>query len=162
MDWLTLTTQIATIISVIFAAISIRSNTYLSRKQWNVDTFNTYSERHLAAIKAFPDNAFYNRFDESKLPERSPELTFAVRNYLFVICNVHYLAYHKYLEESIWNAWRRDMERTLNSPLIAREWCDIKSEFEYFEPFAQFVEENQTVEENQSLEKNKTGEENQT
>ena len=150
MDWLTLTTQIATIISVIFAAISIRSNTYLSRKQWNVDTFNTYSERHLAAIKAFPDNAFYNRFDESKLPERSPELTFAVRNHLFVICNVHYLAYHKYLEESIWNAWRRDMERTLNS------------EFEYFEPFALFVEENQSVEENQRVEKNKTVEESQT
>ena len=143
MDWLNLTAQIAAIISVIFAAVSIRANTYLSRKQWNVDTFNTYSERHLEAIKAFPDNAFYNRFDESKLPERSPELTFAVRNYLFVICNVHYLAYHKYLEQSIWDAWRKDMERTLQSPLISREWLDIKSEFDYFEPFAAFVEENQ-------------------
>ena len=143
MDWLNLTAQLAAIISVIFAAVSIRANTYLSRKQWNVDTFNTYSERHLAAIKAFPDNAFYNRFDESKLPERSPDLTFAVRNYLFVICNVHYLAYHKYLEASIWNAWRRDMERTLRSPLITREWPDIKSEFDYFEPFVAFVEENQ-------------------
>ena len=144
MDWLTLTAQFATITSVIFAAVSIRSNTYLSRKQWNVDTFNTYSERHLEAIKAFPNNAFYNRFDESKLPERSPELTFAVRNYLFVICNVHYLAYHKYLEASIWEAWRKDMERTLSSPLITREWPDIKSEFDYFEPFAAFVEDNQT------------------
>lgn len=144
-DWLTLATQAATIISVIFAAISIRSNTRISHKQWHVDTFNTYSVRHQSAVDAFPDNAFYNRFDESKLPERSPELTVAVRNYLFVICNVHYLAYHKYLETSIWEAWRKDMERTLRSPLITREWPDVKSEFDYFEPFAEFVEESQKV-----------------
>ena len=142
-NWLEITaqvSQVAGVISVIFAAVSIRSNTRISYRQWNIDTFTTYSERHKEAIAAFPDNAFYNRLDPEKLPERSPELTQAVLNYLFVICDVHYLAYHKYLEDSIWQAWRADLTRTLRCPLIAREWPALKPQFKYFEPFAQFVD----------------------
>ena len=149
MNWLEITAQIsqvAGVISVIFAALAIRSNTKLSHRQWNIDTFTTYSERHKNAIAAFPDNAFYNRLDPETLPPRSPELSTAVLNYLFVICDVHYLAYQKYLDDSIWQAWRKDLTRTLCCPLITREWPDLKPQFEYFEPFAQFVEEIQDTE----------------
>ncbi len=145
MDWLSITAQIsqlAAIISVIFAAISIRSNTRLNRKQWNVSTFITYTERHKDAINGFPDNAFYHRLDDSKLPVRSPELTQAVINYLFVICEVHYLAYQQYIDDSIWQVWREDMERTLRCPLISREWPELKPQFESFDAFTRFVEEN--------------------
>lgn len=144
MDWLSITAQIAqiaTITSVIFAAIAIRSNTRLNRKQWNVTTFTTYTERHKAAVNSFPDNAFYHRLDARKLPERSPELTQAVVNYLFVICEVHYLAYQKYIDDSIWQVWREDMERTLRCPLIAREWPELKPQFQSFDAFTKFVEE---------------------
>lgn len=143
MDWRSLTaqiSQIAAIGSVIFAAVSIRSNTRLSRRQWNIETFITYSERHKEATQSFPNNAFYHRLDSSQLPPRSPELTAAVRRYLFVICDVHYLSYQKYLDDSIWQVWRKDLERTLNCPLIAREWPDIRPEFQFFEAFTEFVE----------------------
>lgn len=146
MDWLSITAQVAqlaTIISVIFAAFSIRSNTQLSRKQWNVSTFTTYTERHRAAVNSFPNNAFYHRLDVEKLPAQSPELTQAVINYLFVICEVHYLAYQKYLDDSIWQVWREDMERTLCCPLITREWPELKPQFQSFEAFTQFVESTQ-------------------
>ena len=144
--------QLAAIVSVIFAAVSIRSNTRLSRRQWNIETFITYSERHKAATESFPDNAFYNRLDSSKLPPRSLELTQAVRCYLFVICDVHYLSYQKYLDDSIWQVWRNDLERTLSCPLITREWPDIKPEFHYFEAFTQFIESMQqkTLQEKES------------
>ncbi|MGD1900265.1 MAG: hypothetical protein ACFB16_25405 [Phormidesmis sp.] len=143
MDWLEITaqlSQIAGVVSVIFAAVSIRSNTRLSKRQWNVDTFNLYFERHQNAINSFPDNAFYNRFDNGKLPPRSPELTAAVRSYLFVIQAVDYLAYQNYLDDSIWNVWREDMEKTLGCPLIYREWPDLKQDFVVFEDFTHFVE----------------------
>ncbi|MGB7251146.1 MAG: hypothetical protein WBC73_19590 [Phormidesmis sp.] len=149
MDWLEITAQIsqvAGVISVIFAAISIRSNTKLSQRQWNIDTFTTYSQRHQAATERFPDDAFYHRLDSSKLPPRSPALTQAVRRYLFVICDVHYLSYQKYLDDSIWQVWRNDIERTLNCPLITREWPTIKPELESFTAFTQFVEEMQQSE----------------
>ena len=153
MNWLETTaqlSQVAAVLSVLFAAISIRSNTRLSRRQWNVNTFTTYSERHKEAIAAFPNNAFYNRLDPAKLPPRSPELTSATLSYLFVICDVHYLAYQEYLEDSIWQAWRSDLIRTLRCPLITREWPDLKPQFESFAPFAQFVEEIQQQEEESS------------
>lgn len=143
MHWLETTaqlSQIAGVISVIFAAVSIRSNTHLSKRQWNVDTFNLYSKRHQDAIENFPGNTFYERFDVDKLPPRSAELTAAVRKYLFVIQAVDYLAYQKYIDESIWNVWRDDMKKTLRCPLIYREWPDIKRDFESFEAFTQFVE----------------------
>jgi hypothetical protein len=144
MNWLPVITQIsqfAAIVSVIFAALSIRSNTRLSRKQWNVDTFNIYSERYQAVVDNFPDDAYYNRFDESKLPPRSPQLTIAVRKYLFILSSVHYLFAQGYLDDSIWQVWRIDMARTLNSPLITREWPEVKSEFQNFKAFTQFVED---------------------
>lgn len=145
MHWLEITTQlsqIAGVISVLFAAAAIRSNTQLSRKQWNVDTFTTYTQRHKDAVESFPHDAFYHRLDSTKLPSRSPELTRAVRGYLFVICEVHYLSYQKYLDDSIWQVWRTDIERTLSCPLINREWPDIKPQFTEFEAFTQFVEKN--------------------
>ncbi len=154
MEWLSVTAQVSQIVaiaSVIFAAVSIQANTRLSHRQWNIETFITYSERHQAVIDSFPDNAFYNPLNESKLPLGSPRLTVAVRNYLFAICNVHYLTYQKYLDDLIWLVWRRDMERTLGSPLITREWPDIKPEFEYFEEFTKFVEKNNTVSVDSSL-----------
>ncbi|MBE9060705.1 hypothetical protein [cf. Phormidesmis sp. LEGE 11477] len=144
MNWLETTaqlSQIAGVVSVIFAALSIRSNTRLSKRQWNVDTYNLYSERHQKAVENFPNNAFYNRFDDSQLPPRSPELTAAVRRYLFVIQSVDYLAYQKYLDASIWNVWRKDMQRTLRCQLIYREWPDLKQDFIEFESFTQFVEQ---------------------
>lgn len=144
MNWLEVTaqlSQIAGVISVIFAAVSIRSNTRLSRRQWNVDTFNLYFERHQNAIERFPNNTFYERFDPDKLPPRSPELTASVRRYLFVIQAVDYLAYQKYLDDSIWNVWRTDMKKTLRCPLIYREWPDLKQDFVEFESFTEFVEE---------------------
>jgi hypothetical protein len=153
MNWLTIIaqfSQLAAIISVVFAALSIRANTRISRKQWNVDTFNVYSERHQAAVDRFPDNAFYERFDESKLPSSSPQLTAAVRKYLFVISSVHYLSYQGYLDDSIWQVWRSDIEGTLNSPLFIREWPEVQGEFKNFKAFTQFVENTQ-----QSLEATK-------
>ena len=143
MHWLDVTTQvsqIAGVVSVVFAAIAIRSNTRLSQKQWNVDNFNTYSARHQEAVDQFPQDAFYNRFEPDKLPKRSLELTKAVRRYLFVICSVHYLSYQKYLDESIWNVWRKDLYRTLKTQLITREWSDLAQEFSEFTEFTQFVE----------------------
>jgi hypothetical protein len=56
MNWLTIiaqVSQLAAIISVIFAALSIRASTRISRKQWNVDTFNIYSERYQAVVDSF-------------------------------------------------------------------------------------------------------------
>ena len=143
MHWLDITTQvsqIAGVVSVVFAAIAIRSNTRLSQKQWNIENFNTYSERHQAVIDQFPDDAFYKRFEPDKLPKRSPALTKSVRRYLFVICSVHYLSHQNYLDESIWSVWRRDLHRTLKTQLITREWPELKQEFSEFTEFTQFVE----------------------
>ena len=144
MDWLAIiaqVSQLAAIVSVIFAALSIRANTRISRKQWNVDIFNIYSERYQAVVDSFPDDAFYNRFDESTLPPRSSQLTTVVRKYLFVVSSVHYLSSQGYIDDSIWNVWRSDIECTLQASLITREWPEVKSEFQNFKAFTQFVED---------------------
>ncbi|MEO0758736.1 MAG: hypothetical protein AAFY78_17890 [Cyanobacteria bacterium J06648_16] len=143
MQAVSLVSQIAGVISVVFAAISIRSNTRMMHRQWNVDTFMNYSQRHQKAISQFPHNAFYHRFDDARLPPKSPELTQAVLDYLFVICDVHYLSTQRYLDPSIWNVWSDDLDRTLSCPLIEREWAELKPQFEPFEAFVAFVEQKQ-------------------
>ncbi len=138
--------QILTVVSIVVAAIAIRSNTELSRKQWNVDVFTTYSQRHEDLIHGFPDHAFFDRFDAAKLPPRSIELTIATRKYLNLICDVHYLFQQGYLNNSIWQIWQADLRRTLNSPLIVREWTDLESEFQSFTAFLAFMENIRSVE----------------
>ncbi len=143
MDWIEIIaqlTQIGTVASIVVAALAIRSNTQLSRKQWNVDVFTTYSQRHADLIHGFPNQVFFDRFDPAKLPPRSVALTVAVRKYLTLICDVHYLFQQGYLDHSIWQIWQADLRRTLNSPLIAREWLDLKSDFQSFTAFLAFVE----------------------
>ena len=143
MQTVSIASQIASVVSVIFAAVSIRSNTHMMHRQWNVDTFMNYSQRHKEATARFPHNAFYHRFEAACLPERSPELTRAVLDYLFVICDVHYLSTQRYLDPSIWNVWSNDLERTLGCLLIVREWEDLKPQFEPFEAFVAFIEKHQ-------------------
>jgi hypothetical protein len=132
--------QILTVVSIGIAAIAIRSNTQLSRKQWNVDVFIIYSDRYETVINAFPDNAFFDRFDAARLPPPSPALTNAVRKYLHVVSDVHYLFQQGYLDNSIWQIWRADLRLTLNSALFIREWAELKSEFQSFAAFSEFVE----------------------
>jgi hypothetical protein len=124
------------------------------RKQWNVDVFTTYSQRHEDLIHGFPDYAFFDRFDPAKLPPRSAELTIATRKYLNLICDVHYLFCQGYLDNSIWQIWQADLRRTLNSPLIVREWADLKSEFQSFTAFLEFVEISDRQKPNRSLQIN--------
>jgi hypothetical protein len=137
--------QILTVVSIGVAAIAIRSNTQLSRKQWNVDVFITYSDRYETVINAFPDNAFFDRFNAAQLPPPSQALTNAVRKYLHVISDVHYLFQQGYLDNSIWQIWQADLRRTLNSPLFAREWDGLKSEFQSFTAFSEFVEKSRSA-----------------
>jgi hypothetical protein len=132
--------QILTVVSIGIAAIAIRSNTQLSRKQWNVDVFIIYSDRYETVINAFPDNAFFDRFDAARLPPPSTALTNAVRKYLHVVSDVHYLFQQGYLDNSIWQIWRADLRLTLISPLFIREWAGLKAEFQSFAAFSEFVE----------------------
>jgi hypothetical protein len=64
MELLEIAAQLAQILTVVSILIAIRSNTELSRKQWNVDVFTTYSQRHENLIHEFPDHTFFDRFDD--------------------------------------------------------------------------------------------------
>lgn len=134
---LELLVQISTIISVVFAALTIRQSSQNNRKQWNIETFLAYTQRYESLIESFPE--YFLRFKYDKLPSKSPELTKSLTKYLNLSQEEFYLWRKGYLDEAIWTVWESEIKRTLRSPLFRREWSELKSEFSY-KDFVRFVD----------------------
>ena len=56
-----------------------------------------------------------------------------------------YLQKKRYLTREIWRIWEDELERTLRSPLVRREWEKLKPEFESYPAFRDYVERAQSV-----------------
>ncbi|MCU0570090.1 MAG: hypothetical protein MUF49_26400 [Oculatellaceae cyanobacterium Prado106] len=133
--------QVTTVISVVLAVLSIRESNRVNRRQWNVDVFTTYAERYDEVVKSFPGNTFLLRFQADQLPPQSDELTLCILRYLYVAAEIHYLAQANYMEEEVAQVWRQQVQLTLKSPLVVREWPSLKEEFKAIPRFYEMFEE---------------------
>ncbi len=90
--------QIITVVSVVVAVWEIRSNARMTRRQRNVDAFLMYTQRYEEITCAFPQDAFFCRFDLDRLPSSSSELTRSIRRYLNLVAEVRYLSQANYVD----------------------------------------------------------------
>lgn len=128
-------------VSILIAAFSLFFGVYIYRKQTNIQIFLEYTKRYENIMDSFPADArFYRMNTEKKLPEESLELTIAVLKYLNLCSEEYYLRETGQLSKKIWNIWKEELERTLRSNLVRREWPKIKSEFASYSKFQKYVE----------------------
>src|SRR5205085_11922367 len=93
-------------------------------------------------ISSLPVDAWAARFElDTALPAPSKELTLCVLRYLNLSSEEFYLYRGGYLRRDVWVMWEGELKRTLRSPLLAREWRTLKSEFVSYPEFARYVEE---------------------
>lgn len=136
--------QIATLLSVLLAAWSIYRTGLINRRQMNARIFLEYTKRYEAIMAAFPEGAFHFRLNRAgKAPAESDALRMAVLRYLNLCSEEYYLHAQRYLASDIWNIWSRELERTLRSPLLRREWKKLRHEFDSFSEFTAYVDETQ-------------------
>jgi hypothetical protein len=122
--------QVATLVSLVVAAIGLWWAVWSYRHQMNARIFLTYTERYEKIMSSFPPSAFVARFDLlADLPPPSNELTTCVLKYLNLCSEEYYLYVRGYLSGEVWAIWEAEVRRTLASPLVRREWLHLRHEF---------------------------------
>lgn len=133
--------QVATLVGVLLAAAGVFFAVYVYRRQMNAQLFLEFTRRYDDILRSFPDEGRVLRLDlEQAPPPESAELRMAVLRYLNLCSEEYYLCRRKYLAKDIWRIWERELERTLQSPLLRREWEELSQEFRAFDDFRSFVD----------------------
>ena len=134
--------QIATLVGVFLAAVGVFIAVHVYRRQMNAQLFLAYTQRYDEVMGAFPLDARGLRLDlTGDPPPESPELRLAVLRYLNLCSEEYYLYRRGYLARGIWEIWEAELERTVSSPLLLREWPEVRNEFAATADFAQYVEQ---------------------
>lgn|SRR5262245_35203178 len=106
----------------------------------NAQVLLKYTERYERILEQFPENARAARFDTRVLPPQSSQLTLCILKYMNLCSEEYYLKEHGYLSESLWRIWEHDLKRMIGSPIVQREWRDLRREFLSHPEFLQYVE----------------------
>lgn len=77
---------------------------------------------------------------EQNPPPRLPALSHAVLGYLNLCSEEHYMHTNGMLSKRVWKLWETEIKRKLSTPLVAREWPELRCEFDSFRAFQDFVE----------------------
>lgn len=130
------------IFSLLIATITLIFGVVIYKRQVNAQLFIYYAKRYEEIMSSFPPQAKSSRLKiDGDLPESSQEITTAVLRYLNLCSEEYYLYKKKYLSNGIWKIWENELKRTLKSPLIRREWRNIKTEFDSYPKFVKYVED---------------------
>jgi hypothetical protein len=134
--------QIGTLISVAIAAIGLIFGVIVYSRQMNAQLLLEYTKRYEEIMSSLPSNARTARFDLFKEPPApSEEITTVILRYLNMSSEEFYLQRKKYLSKPIWSIWEDELVRTLQSPLVKREWDILKVEFKSYPEFYEYVEQ---------------------
>lgn len=126
--------------SLIVATLSLKQSSRIARKQWNLNAFNYYTNRYEEIMSSFPNSAYRLRFELDQPIQSTEEIRLAVLRYLNMTSEEFYLWKKGYIDQSVWEIWRTEIERTLSTPLFVREWQTLKNEFQSYKEFSDFVE----------------------
>jgi hypothetical protein len=132
--------QIATCVSAVVALVAIVVAVGAYRKRHTAQAFIHYTDRYREVMAQLPAWARGPRhFAEDALQESTDSLQSACLNYLNLCSEEFFLHEERFLAGKVWDIWKDEITRTLQSALFRREWPLLKSEFHSFPAFAAFV-----------------------
>ena len=146
-NWLELLVKIITVVASIGAIYAIIHGVRVYKKQTNMQIFLEYTKRYAEIVDSFPNKTLSARLNtDGKPPERSDELTKCVLQYLNLCAEEFYMWKKGYLNRELWKIWESELIRTLQSPLLRREWQDkneieqLRDEFIAYPEFQNYVD----------------------
>ena len=131
----------ATLGSMVVATSGVLFGVHVYRRQMNAELFLAYTRRYEDVMASFPEECRGHRLHVDGIaPTESEELTSAVLRYLNLCSEEFYLCKRRYLSRDIWTIWEGELQRTLKSPLLRREWEQLRHEFAAYTEFAEYVD----------------------
>ena len=138
--------QAATLVGVSCGTAGVFWGVYVYRRQMNAQLFLSYTQRYSDLMRGFPADCRDLRIAiDGDLPKSSSELTSSVLEYLNLCSEEFYLWKRGYLATGVWRIWEGELVRTLQSPLLRREWEKLRAEFGSYTEFASFVDSRQRL-----------------
>jgi hypothetical protein len=129
-------------ISILITAVGLFWGFYSYIKQSNIQIFLQYTQRYENIMDCFPEDARFYRLNSNKeLPPERSELTVAVLKYINLCSEEFYLRESGQLSKKVWNIWKEELDRTLQSNLVKREWPKIKNEFISYPKFQKYTDD---------------------
>lgn len=133
---------VGTCVSALAGAGTIFVAFHTYKRQVNANLFVKYTSRYKQVMDAFPTAARQARLDvDGPPPDSSEELSLAVLRYLNLCSEEYYLCESGYLSRDVWEIWESELHRTLSSPLLVREWQELRSEFSAYPEFRDYVDQ---------------------
>jgi hypothetical protein len=132
--------EFVTPLSAIVGAASLYLGFRVYRRQMNARMFLEYTKRYGEVMASFPEDAHGARLDlYGDPPAASTDISMAVLRYLNLCSEEFYLMRRGYLARGVWRIWEDELQRTLRSPLVRREWPSLKREFSSFSELVDYV-----------------------
>ena len=140
-DWLHTAANLGAFLSALAAAVAIVVAIRTYKRQTNAQIFLEFTKRYDDTMASFQTAARNARLNlAGKPPEESEEVSLAVLRYLNLCSEEFYLFRRGYLATDIWGLWEAELKRTLGSPLFIREWKRLRSEFQSYPEFREYVD----------------------
>lgn len=130
----------ATLASMVTAAFGVWWGVKTYRGQMNAQLFLAFTHRYEDLMRDSPEFRKWRLNSVATPAELTEDLRASILAYLNLCSEEYYLWCNGYLDRAIWQVWSHELERTIRSDLIRREWPNLKSEFQSYGHFCEYVD----------------------
>jgi hypothetical protein len=133
--------NLVTMASLPLAVFAVWWGVRTYRGQMNAQLFLAFTERYENIICNAPAEFRAWRLNPNATPLAvTQDVRTSILAYLNLCSEEHYLWQNGYLDHAIWRIWSDELERTLRSDLLRREWPKLKEGFQSYGHFCEFVD----------------------
>ena len=125
----------ATVIGCLGVAVAMRSH----RRQMNAQMFLEFSARFQALLRGMPSHVWRKPAADEAMPPPSEELTKNCLHAFHVLADLYHLHKGGYISHELWRPWSLGIRRTLQNPILQREWLAVRELFSHTPAFCRFV-----------------------
>jgi hypothetical protein len=130
--------QLGTIlVGFLGVAVTLRSH----RRQMHAQMFIEFSSRLHHVLGSLPVQIWESNEDgDQPIPPRHDELTRSCMQCFHIMASLYFLNRGGYISPDLWRTWQRGIRRTMQGPLLRREWNAVERAFTHNPDFCRYMQ----------------------
>ncbi len=131
--------QLAQLCTILIGLLSIAVSLRTHRRQMHAQLFLEFSSRLHDVLGSMPAEAWMTADAHQALPPASGELTRSSLQCFQVIAALYSLRKGGYVSGELWATWQRGIKRTMQGPVLRREWAGAQDVFSHNVEFCRYM-----------------------
>ena len=118
----------AILVGFLGVVVTLRSH----RRQMHAQMFIEFSSRLHNVLRILPLETWTTTGGgDGTIPPRSEDLTKSCLQCFHIIADLYRLHQGGYISQDLWKPWQRGIRRTMQRPLLRREWLALEEAFQH-------------------------------